>query len=155
MDYIKYMRAMIGNKPMFLVGAGTLILNKKNQLLLMKRSDNHMWSTLGGSLNLGETFEEAAIREAYEEGNIKIRNLSLFTLISGKEYYHVYPNGDQVYNTCAIFWTRDYEGNLEVDFDETLDLKFFDLNDLPENINPPDKIFILQFVKQFEEGRIK
>lgn len=155
MDYIKYMREMIGNKPMFLVGAGTLILNRNNQLLLMKRSDNHMWSTLGGSLNLGETFEEAAIREAFEEGNISIKNLKLFTLISGKEYYHVYPNGDQVYNSCAIFWTREYEGNLEGDNDETLDLRFFDMNSLPEEINPPDRKFILQFVQQFEEGKIK
>lgn len=155
MDYIKYMREMIGNKPMFLVGAGVLILNKQNQLLLMRRSDNNMWSILGGSLNLGETFEKAAIREAYEEANIRVSNLKLFTLISGEEYFHTYPNKDQVYNVGAIFWTRDYEGILEIDNEESLELKFFDLKKLPEQINPPDKIFINKFVKQFSEGNIK
>jgi len=155
MDYIKYMRKMIGTKPMFLVGGGVLVLNKQNQLLLMRRSDNNMWSILGGSLNLGETFEEAAIREAYEEANIKVTNLKLFTLISGKEYFHIYPNGDQVYNSGAIYWTKDYEGVLKIDGNETLELKFFDLEKLPEFINPPDKNFISKFAKKFSEGEIK
>lgn len=148
MDYIKYIREMVGHKPIFLVGAGTIILNKQSQMLLMKRSDNLSWSTLGGSLNLGETFEQAAIREAKEEANITISKLKLFKIISGEEYKYTYPNGDQVYLACAIFYTYDYKGKLEIDNEETLELKFFEMDNLPKRINPPDKIFIEQFISE-------
>ncbi|MCK5812358.1 MAG: NUDIX domain-containing protein [Clostridiales bacterium] len=155
MDYIKYIRKMVGHKPIFLVGAGTIILNQQNQMLLMKRSDNLLWSTLGGSLNLGETFEQAAIREAYEEANITISNLKLYKIVSGEQYKHTYPNGDQVYNACAVFYTYDYIGKLEIDNDETLELKFFKMDQLPKKLNPPDKIYIKQFISEFTKGKIK
>ncbi len=155
LDYIKYIREMVGHKPIFLVGAGTIILNKQSQILLMKRSDNLSWSTLGGSLNLGETFEQAAIREAHEEANIIISNLKLFTMVSGEQYKYTYPNGDQVYLACAVFYTYDYKGNLKIDNEETLELKFFNMDQLPKNLNPPDKIFIEQFISEFTKGKIK
>ncbi len=155
MDYIKYIREMVGHKPIFLVGAGTIILNQQNQMLLMKRSDNLLWSTLGGSLNLGETFEQAAIREAKEEANITISKLKLFKIVSGEEYKYTYPNGDQVYFACAIFYTYDYKGKLKIDNEETLELKFFEMDQLPKHINPPDKLFIEQFISEFKKGKVK
>ncbi len=146
---------MVGHKPIFLVGAGTIVLNKQSQMLLMKRSDNLAWSTLGGSLNLGETFEQAAIREAKEEANITISKLKLFKIISGEEYKHTYPNGDQVYLACAIFYTYDYKGKLEIDNEETLELKFFKMDQLPKRINPPDRLFIEEFISELKKGKVK
>jgi len=51
-DYISYMRDMIGNKPMFLVGGGTLIKNESGEILLIKRTDNGTWGIPGGSCEL-------------------------------------------------------------------------------------------------------
>ncbi len=148
MDYISYMRDMIGNKPMFLVGAGTLIKNESGKILLIKRTDNDTWGMPGGSCELGETFEEAAVREAYEETGLKIRNLELFSVFSGKNMHHIYPNGDEVYNANCIFETDDYSGTIKADEKESSDVRFFAINNLPDKINPPDKFIFEKYIKK-------
>jgi len=157
MDYISYMRGMIGNKPMFLVGGGTLIFNELGEVLLIKRTDNNKWGIPGGSCELGETFEESAIREAYEETSLHIKNLKLFSTFSGKDMRHVYPNGDEVYNAMCIFETSDYSGNLTADEYESSDVRFFNLENLPDEVNPPDTIVLDSYIereKTCNENRI-
>ena len=150
MDYISYMREMIGNKPMFLVGAGTLIKNEIGEILLIKRTDNGTWGMPGGSCELGETFEEAAVSEAYEETGLEIKNLELFSVFSGKNMHHIYPNGDEVYNANCIFETNDYSGTIKADEKESSDVRFFDLNNLPDKINPPDKFIFEKYIARMK-----
>lgn len=153
MDYIRYMRSMIGNKPMFLVGGGTLIHDQHDRLLLIKRTDNNTWGIPGGSCELGETFEEAAIREAFEETGLTVRDLNLFNVYSGKDMHHIYPNGDEVYNAICIFETSVYEGGIVNDGVESSDVRFFPLSELPEEINPPDQV-VLDEWREHENNRI-
>ncbi|MDO0950270.1 NUDIX domain-containing protein [Mammaliicoccus sciuri] len=72
MDYISSLRDKVGHAPVILVGALVLIFNKDKQVLLQLRSDNESWGLPGGTMELGESFEEAAIREVYEETNLEI-----------------------------------------------------------------------------------
>ncbi|WP_436878026.1 NUDIX domain-containing protein [Mammaliicoccus sciuri] len=92
MDYISSLRDKVGHAPVILVGALVLIFNKDKQLLLQLRSDNESWGLPGGTMELGESFEEAATREVYEETNLEIQNLKFITNFSGKDYHMVYPN---------------------------------------------------------------
>lgn len=146
MDYVKYIRSYIGNRPMFLVGAGTIIKNEASEILLIKRTDNNCWGLPGGSCELGETFEEAAIREAYEEAGLVVSNLKLFNVFSGEEMHFTYPNGDEVYNAVCIFETTDYSGEPAHDEHESSAVKFFDADDLPENMHPPDYKIIKKYL---------
>ncbi|EIT83727.1 MutT/NUDIX family protein [Fictibacillus macauensis ZFHKF-1] len=43
------------------------IVNKAKEILLQLRSDNNCWGLAGGSLEIGETLEQAAKRELFEE----------------------------------------------------------------------------------------
>ncbi len=56
------------------IGVGVIILNTKGLILLGKRSNIHApyYSIPGGHLEIGETFEEAAIREVKEETDLDI-----------------------------------------------------------------------------------
>ena len=61
----------------FYVGAHALILNKQNKVLLTRRSaiNDYMpllWDIPGGSVDMGETVQQALIREVKEETNISI-----------------------------------------------------------------------------------
>ena len=58
------------------VGIGIIIQNSKGQILIGKRKGSHSpyYSIPGGHLENGETFEEAAIKEVFEETNLKIKN---------------------------------------------------------------------------------
>ena len=151
MDYISYMRGMIGNKPMFLVGSGTLIINSDDEVLLIKRTDNNKWGIPGGSCELGETFEEAAVREAYEETGLIINKLSLFSIFSGMDMHHIYPNGDEVYNAVCIFISTNFTGDISADGHESSDVRFFKLKNLPEDLHPPDKLIFYRFLKEEEK----
>ncbi|MEB6262515.1 NUDIX hydrolase [Mammaliicoccus sciuri] len=150
MDYISSLRDKVGHAPVILVGALVLIFNKDKQVLLQLRSDNESWGLPGGTMELGESFEEAAIREVYEETNLEIQNLKFITNFSGKDYHMVYPNGDEAYTVTALFESEEYKVELSADIKETQNLKFFDLDKLPQNISPPVKMkeFILNYLSQ-------
>ncbi len=138
MGYIKDLRALVGSRPIILVGTGVLLI-KRNQVLLQRRKDNGLWGLPGGSLEPGESLEEAARREVLEETGLSIGQLSLFQVYSGKEQFYQYPNGDQIYDVCIADLTRDFQGELHAEAEEVLELRFFDLDHLPEDLNPLDR----------------
>lgn len=137
MGYIQQMREFIGHRPLLMVAGAVLILNSHDEVLLQKRTDSGDWGIPGGSMELGETIEDTARREALEETGLILEDLTLFGVFSGKELYYVYPNGDQVYNVTIVFICRRYQGVLCLDESEGTDLKFFPSCDLPAPLSPP------------------
>lgn len=135
-----------------MTSAGVLIFNDENKVMLQRRSDNRKWGLPGGSMEIGETFQEVAIREAYEEVNLKVKDLKLFDVFSGEECHYIYPNGDEIYNASAIYICREFEGKINFDSDETLEAKFFSKLELPamEEINPPDRVVIKRVKEEIE-----
>ena len=122
-------------------GAVGIIVNKKGEILLQKRADNDLWGLPGGCQELGESFEETIIREIKEETNLDVeeKDLKLINIVSGKTRMNKYPNGDIVINNTALYYIEKYSGELKYN-EESKDLKFFNLNSLPQNQNDPDLI---------------
>lgn len=124
-------------------GAAAIIVNKKGQILLQSRSDNDKWGLPGGCQELGERFEDTIIREVKEETNLDITedNLKLIAVVSGSSRRNEYPNGDVVINNTALYCVRNYSGTLKWD-EESKNMQFFDLDNLPTNQNDSDLIEI-------------
>ncbi|OXM12981.1 hypothetical protein CGZ75_24215 [Paenibacillus herberti] len=106
----------------------------------------------GGSLEPGESMEEVARRELFEETGLLAGNIALFNVFSDKELYYQYPHGDEVYNVVAAYICHEYKGNLIKNESEVRDLKFFNTHEIPKEINPPDKPIIDIYLKMFGEG---
>ncbi|MFQ6056991.1 MAG: NUDIX domain-containing protein, partial [Methanosarcinales archaeon] len=78
------------------VGCGCIILNEKEEVLLLKRSkilenEPGMWSRPGGTVKFGESVEEALKREVKEEIYVDIeivRFLEYTEIINEKEGKH-------------------------------------------------------------------
>ncbi len=138
MEYTKSIRKVVGHAPIMICACGCLIFNDKGQVLLQRRSDDGLWGNPGGSMDLGETIYETIIREIKEETNLKIEkeNLKIFNIYSGEEQHHIYPNNDEVYFVNIIFETDVYHGTVKSD-DESYELKFFDIEELPSDITKP------------------
>lgn len=146
-------RKLIGTIPIFMPAAG-IILYENGKILLQKRGDNGKWALHGGAMELGETTEETAIREAKEEIGITPESLDFYGVFSGKQMYHVYPDGNEVYIISTVYFCDKYNGKLEIDNKEVLEVEWFDVNDLPGNIAPIDS-FILENLQKYVEGKYR
>ena len=127
--------------PILQDGAAAIIENDKGEILLQSRKDNDKWGLPGGCQEVGERFQEVVIREIKEETNLDVReeDLELLDIVSGLSRKNEYPNGDVVINNTALYLIRKYSGDLIWD-EESKDMKFFSLNNLPKNQNDPDLI---------------
>ncbi len=132
MGYISNIRKKVGHEPLIGVGATILIFNEKNELLLKLRSDTRNWGIPGGLKELNETIEECAIREVKEETNLALYDLNLLAVLSGEEFYFKYPNNDELDCVITLFEARNYEGTLKINDNESTELKFFSLDNLPQ-----------------------
>ncbi|WP_216320139.1 NUDIX hydrolase [Deinococcus aestuarii] len=146
MSYLQDLRAVWGPSPLVSVGVSVLLQDDSGRVLLQRRGDDGLWGVPGGSLEPGEDFLTAAHRELLEETGLTCPKLAPLPLekglISGPQFYHRYPNGDEIYLVGA-----QVHGTLPAsaldhaapdDSGETLDLAWFGLDDLPplnSNIN--------------------
>lgn len=92
---------------------------------------DHTWCVPGGAMVLGETPEEAARRETFEESGLLPVELEFFSLCSGEDAHHIYPNGDEVYALDVNYICRKYSGTLCRQESEVLEQRFFDVDKLP------------------------
>jgi len=152
MDYILQLRQYIGHRPILMVGAAILVLDKQKRLLLMKRSDSGYWGMPGGATEPGELVDEAAKRETLEETNLEIGEMSLFGVFSGPELYYKYPNGDEVYNVTIVYLSRDWRGEVQLN-DEHTEWRWFTVREIPEEISPPIRPVIEQFKQSFAKPK--
>ena len=144
MEYIQSLRHHVGHAPILMVGATILIVDEQNRLLLMKRSDSGCWGPPGGATEPGEVVEDAAKREALEETNLHVGEMSLFGVFSGPKLYYKYPNGDEVYNVTIVYSSHDTSSEIHL-YDEHTEWCWFAIDEIPKNLSPPIKPVIDKF----------
>lgn len=134
-------------------GAAAIIVDKEGKILLQSRADRDLWGLPGGCQELGESFKDTVIREVKEETNLNVKaeDLELIDIVSGQSRRNSYPNGDVVINNTALYCIRNYTGELKWN-EESKEIKFFDLKDLPKNQNDLDLIEIYkEYAKRKKE----
>ncbi|WP_081670580.1 NUDIX hydrolase [Butyrivibrio hungatei] len=146
--YIMEMRKYVGHAPIMSCSCGVIIENAAGEILLQKRRDNGCWALIGGAMEMGETFEEAAKREVKEESGLSLGELEIFKICSGRDCIIEYPNGDVTFGPGIIFLTKEYEGEIEVDPKEVIEHRFFKKSEIPENLNGFDKAAILEWASR-------
>ena len=58
---------------------------------MQKRTDCGSWGYAGGSVELGESVEQTAERELFEETGLKAQKLELLGVYSGERMQYTYP----------------------------------------------------------------
>jgi 8-oxo-dGTP pyrophosphatase MutT (NUDIX family) len=140
--YISELRKIIGSRPIINVGATILVVNDKGEILFQHRSDTFDWGLPGGSMELRETLEEVASRELKEETGLIANQFELLGVFSGPRYYFRYPNGDETYSVINLYHSKGVSGKLEMLDGESLNLKYFGKENLPNNLEKRAKALI-------------
>jgi ADP-ribose pyrophosphatase YjhB (NUDIX family) len=149
MRYIESLREKVGRDPLLAVKTSLVVLNKRGQILLVKREDGD-WSLPVNFMELAETAEEAGRRAVKEETGIEIGELSLLGIFSGEKYFQEMPNGDQLYSLTINYCSRDIRTPLPLE--ESIGsqhIDFFALDQLPSSISVHTKKVIHHYGASF------
>ena len=156
-EYIDIIREKIGHDLLIVTGSNVIIQDDKGNYLLQQRKNGN-WGLLGGLNEVGESLEETAIREVYEESGLHITQLQQIHTFSGKKFIFKLENQDQIQAVSTLFLAEKISGQTNLKSDETLDLKYFSYASLPKNIEAEYMNYLSYFEKNknnFQNHRIK
>ena len=94
-SYLGQLRALAGDERVLLaVGAVAVLRDAEGRVLLIKRSDNGQWAFPAGTMELGQSLRDCAVREVFEETGLTVHEITPFGLYSGGEpaAQHVRPH---------------------------------------------------------------
>ena len=117
------------NRPV--VGVGAMILDE-DRILLEKRKNSPgkgKWSVPGGLVDLGETVEEAIIREVKEETGLEVYNPRLVDVVS---YVSLDERGSVMYHYVIIDYLVTSRGGKPKASSDAEDLKWVPLDKVEE-----------------------
>lgn len=140
-DYLEWIRSKVGKECIFLNFAGGIIENEKGEILLQKRSAaEELWGFPGGSMNLGESAEETAIREIKEETGYDVKVKELFGIYT--KFFETTSNGEQLQPIVFVFKMEIIGGHKNIDKNETFDVRFFKINKAPKLYSALHRVII-------------
>jgi ADP-ribose pyrophosphatase YjhB (NUDIX family) len=149
MGYIEELRSIVGHRPLIFVGAVVIIVDEQGRLLLQQRKSPHgVWGLPGGLMELGESTEEVAKREVFEETGLIVNQLHLINVYSGANQFIIAENGDEFYVVTVAYYTEEYKGELKVDPSESIQFRFISPNELPEKIVKSHRVIIDEYIKK-------
>jgi len=99
-------------KEMPNVGVGVIIENKEGKILIGKRKGSHspFYSIPGGHLEMGETFEEAAIKEIQEETGLTIHTPTVVAVTNNLRTFAQ----EKKHYVSVILYANQFEGIPEI-----------------------------------------
>jgi 8-oxo-dGTP pyrophosphatase MutT (NUDIX family) len=137
-EFVRELRRHVGHAPLSLTGVVAVILDDQGRILLTHRADTRRWALLGGILEPGEQPADAVVREALEETGVRVLPERLAAVMAYDELT-VYPNGDQARYLALLFRCRHLGGEAKVNDDESLDVRWFPLDELPDDVTADER----------------
>lgn len=136
-------------KPQVRVGIGVFVF-KDGKFLLGQRKGSHgsgTWSIPGGHLEFGESFEETAVREVYEETGLHIKNVRF-----GAVTNDILMDENKHY--VSVWLLSDYGSGTEriMEPDKCNALEWHTFDDLPQPLAPWwTQLFVSQFIASIKD----
>jgi ADP-ribose pyrophosphatase YjhB (NUDIX family) len=94
------------------VAVSAFIQDDEGRILMIRRTDNDLYSIPGGQLELGETLAEAAVREVREETGIECEVTDVIGLYSDPKHVIAYDDGEVRQEFSICFRARRIHGRL-------------------------------------------
>lgn len=116
--------------------ASAVVVDQRGRILLLRRSDNDLWSIPGGAMEIGESIAETAVRETLEETGLEVRPLYVIAVYSDPRHVVAYSDGEVRQQFSVCFACEVVRGELTVS-DESCEVRFVELQIATEmNMTP-------------------
>lgn len=136
-EFILDLRRYIGTAPLWLTGATLVCLRDGRdgpEVLLQRRADNGLWALISGIVEPGEHPMQCLEREAQEEVGAEVSVERMLWCVVTPPV--TYANGDQAQYLDHGYVGRVTGGELRPDHDETTDVGWFSVDNLPMPQHP-------------------
>jgi 8-oxo-dGTP diphosphatase len=128
--YLQDLRRKAGPGLIVFPGVQALVFNDAGEILLQRRSDNGQWAIIAGILEPGEHPAAAIVREVLEETGLRVEPERITGVYLSRVI--TYSDGNQSQYIATAFRCRPVAGTPHVADDESLDVRYFPLDALPE-----------------------
>lgn len=119
-----------------LVGGVFCLILKDNKVLMELRKnkfDAGMYSLVGGCMEDGETVKQAAVREIKEETNLEVLEKDVDVI---SVFHRITPKPDNWQSIEFVLLVKAFSGNPDLMENNVCgDLRWFELDNLPQNIS--------------------
>ncbi len=129
-QFVLDLRAKVGQEALPLPSVTAVVLAENDRVLLVKRADSGRWTLVTGCLEPGEQPATGALREVEEETGVLAAVEQLLSVTALP--LSACANGDLVYWLDTTFRCRALGGQARVNDDESVDVGWFSLDDLPD-----------------------
>ncbi|WP_186049544.1 NUDIX domain-containing protein [Burkholderia gladioli] len=130
-SYIGWLRSHVGNARIISPSVAAVIHDEQGRLLLQEKASGEPWSLPAGGIELGESPQEAIIREVMEETGYRVDVKGILGVFGGREFRYTYPSGDQVEYVVTLFACRIVGGTGEPIDSETKSIAYFHRHEMP------------------------
>jgi 8-oxo-dGTP pyrophosphatase MutT (NUDIX family) len=145
----------VGGPDPILIAAANAFIRIDDKVLLQQRGDSGTWNMPGGAIELGERIDQTAVREAREETGLEVEPIRLVGVYSDPHWHVHYPHGDAVQVFAVHFECRVIGGALKTDGVETIDVRWFPLDDLPVNLPERHRVRIADALAGWEGAFVR
>ncbi|MCP2248612.1 NUDIX hydrolase [Lentzea aerocolonigenes] len=118
------------------VAVSAFVQDEHGRLLMIRRTDNDLYSIPGGAQEVGETIGQAVIREIKEETGIDVEPTDIIGIYSDPKHVIAYTDGEVRQQFSICFRARPTGGNLRLS-NESSEVRWVSREDLGVlNIHP-------------------
>jgi ADP-ribose pyrophosphatase YjhB (NUDIX family) len=127
------------------------ILYYKDKILFEERTDTENWAFIGGKLEINESIIDGIRREVFEETNLKVDDFNFFGIFSDPGRIIEYDNGEIKRIITIVFKAKIETINDLKCSNESKSLRFFNINEMPDNLLVRTHLPILESLKKNEQ----
>jgi 8-oxo-dGTP diphosphatase len=125
--------------PTHIVAAGGVILNDKDEILLVK-NPRKGWEYPGGIVELGETLPQGLIREIKEETGVNVEIINIVGIYSNTKKKKGYNGVEEVPTIVTIDFICKYTSGDLTTSDESSEVKWFSKEEALKIVNPKQQL---------------